>query len=418
MAHAVETHGLGKLYRLGEDFGRYLTIRESLAAGLRRRARPATDRDLWALSEVDLSVHEGEVVGVIGRNGAGKSTLLKLLARITEPTAGVARTRGRVGALLEVGTGFHPELTGRENVELNGAILGMSRREIAGRFSEIVEFAGVERFLDTPLKRYSSGMSLRLAFAVAAHMNAPIVVVDEVLAVGDIEFQQRCLGKMAELTEAGRTVLFVSHDLGAVRQLCPRTVWLEQGRIRSDGPSAEVIDEYVADSASGTTNVEFQPQGDGTVELLRVAVADEQGGTMDLARRDRPFAIEVRFATRARLPDLDVGIHLIDQRGTYALIETFSDTDAWRGAMEMPGEYKVTLTVPPVLAAGQYVVGVWIGSTIGGADETFLDREVLTLQLWPALHDKQESVDRQRVVHPVVRWALTQQHVEGEPSTR
>jgi ABC-type polysaccharide/polyol phosphate transport system ATPase subunit len=409
MPHAVETQGLGKRYRLGEDFGRYLTIRESLAGVLRRERRNGADRELWALREIDLTVDEGEVVGVIGRNGAGKTTLLKLLARITEPTTGVARTRGRVGALLEVGTGFHPELTGRENVYLNGAILGMSRGEVGRRFDAIVEFAGVERFLDTPLKRYSSGMSLRLAFAVAAHMNAPTVVVDEVLAVGDLEFQQKCLGKMAELTEAGRTVVFVSHDLGAIRQLCPRTVWLDEGRVQADGPSADVIEQYVKSSAFGATTIDFEPEGDQTVELLGVAVTEENGTPIDMARRDRTFAVRVRFATRAHLPDLDVGVHLIDKRGAYVLIETFSDTDGWRGAMETPGEYQVALTVPPVLAAGNYIVGVWIGSTIGLADETFVDREVLNLQLWPHPHERQESIDRARVVQPPVRWELSRQ---------
>jgi ABC-type polysaccharide/polyol phosphate transport system ATPase subunit len=415
---AVQTLGLGKQYRLGEDFGRYLTIRESLAGALRRSSRDRAERELWALRGIDLTVEEGEVVGVIGRNGAGKTTLLKLLARITEPTTGMSRTRGRVGTLLEVGTGFHPELTGRENVYLNGAILGMSRDEIRQRFDEIVEFAAVERFLDTPLKRYSSGMNLRLAFAVAAHMNAPIVVVDEVLAVGDAEFQQKCLGKMAEMTQAGRTVVFVSHDLGAIRQLCPRTVWLDEGRVKADGPSAEVIDEYLSSSAGGATSVEFHPQGDQAVELLAVAVTDEQGAPMDVARRDRPFVINIRFATRTRLPDLDVGVNLIDQRGTYVLIETFSDTEGWRGALAMPGEYQVALAIPPVLAAGNYVVGVWIGSTIGQVDETFLDREVLTLQLGPGLHDRRESIDRPRVVQPQVRWELTRPEADSEHGSR
>ncbi len=403
MTLAVETQGLGKRYRLGEDFG-YRTIREAIAATVLRNRPRRRDDELWALGGVDLAVEEGEVVGIIGRNGAGKSTLLKLLARITEPTTGVARTRGRVGALLEVGTGFHPELTGRENVELNGAILGMSRAEIARRFDEIVEFAAVERFLDTPLKRYSSGMSLRLAFAVAAHMNTPIVVVDEVLAVGDAEFQQKCLGKMAEMTQAGRTVVFVSHDLGAVRQLCPRIVWLDGGHVRADGPSAAVIDEYVAASGSGATSVDFEPRGDEAVELLGVAITDERGAPLEVARRDRPFAVHVRFLARSRLPDLDVAIYLLGQRGAHVLDESFSDTAGWRETVSEPGQYEAVLTVPPVLAAGNYAIGVWIGSTLGAADETFVHREVLGIRLWPHPDDRQD--DRSRIVHPEVEWRV------------
>jgi ABC-type polysaccharide/polyol phosphate transport system ATPase subunit len=404
MPLAIVTQGLGKQYRLGEDFGRYLTIRESLASLPRLSRRHRADRELWALKDVDLTVEEGDVVGVIGRNGAGKTTLLKLLARITEPTTGAARTRGRVGALLEVGTGFHPELTGRENVYLNGAILGLSRDGIRRRFDEIVEFAAIEPFLDTPLKRYSSGMSLRLAFAVAAHMDAPIVVVDEVLAVGDAEFQQKCLGKMAQLTEAGRTVIFVSHDLGAIRQLCPRTIWLDEGRVKADGRSADVVEEYVRSSGTGATSVDFQPRGDHLVELLGVAVTDKNGAPLEIARRDRPVAVRVRFVARQRLPDLDISIYLLDHRGGHVLDESFSDTTGWTGTVSESGEYEAVLTVPPVLAAGNYVVGVWIGSTIGSVDETFVHREVLNLQLLPHPHDRHDG--RPRVVHPSCDWAV------------
>jgi ABC-type polysaccharide/polyol phosphate transport system ATPase subunit len=410
MPLAITAQGLGKRYRLGEDFVRYLTIRESIGSWRRTRdARP--DREHWALRDIDLTVEEGEVVGVIGRNGAGKSTLLKLLARITEPTTGVARTRGRVGSLLEVGTGFHHELTGRENIFLNGAILGLSRGGVRRRFDEIVEFAGVERFLDTPLKRYSSGMSLRLAFAVAAHLDAPIVAVDEVLAVGDIEFQQKCLGKMADMTEAGRTVLFVSHDLGAIRQLCPRTVWLDQGRVRADGRSAEVIEQYVSSSGTGETRVDFQPEGSGPVELLSIAVTDENGASLDIARRDEPFAVRVRFVARSPLPYLDVSIYLIDHRGAHVIDESFSDMDSWTDLVSEPGEYEAVLSVPPILAAGHYLVGLWIGSTIGWTDDTFVHREVLTLELWPHPHDRMDAAPR--VVHPAIQWAVTHRTVDG-----
>src|ERR671911_2050991 len=240
---AIEVDRVSKRYRLGE-YHSARTLAEAAATALhrlgRQRSRP---EEIWSLRDVSFALDEGHALGIIGRNGAGKSTLLKILGRITEPTSGAARTRGRVAALLEVGTGFHPELTGRENLFLNGAILGMSRRAMARRLDEIVEFAGVERFLDTPVKRYSSGMYLRLAFSVAAHIEPDILVVDEVLAVGDAEFQAKCMGRMASAEQEGRTVVFVSHNLDAIARLCPRSVWLEQGSVQALGPTAEVLDD-------------------------------------------------------------------------------------------------------------------------------------------------------------------------------
>jgi ABC-type polysaccharide/polyol phosphate transport system ATPase subunit len=242
-ATIIKAQGLSKRYRLGE--GGYVTLREKLDERLRpRRQTRNAAQEIWALRDVDISIDEGEIVGIVGRNGSGKTTFLKTVARIVRPTTGSVAVRGRVGALLEVGTGFHPELTGRENVFLNGVVLGMSRREIARRFDEIVEFAGVERFLETPLKRYSSGMYLRLAFAVAAHIDPEVMIVDEVLAVGDAEFQARCLGRMSELGREGRTVLFVSHDTGIVGQLCSRAIWLDGGRVRGDGRAGAVLDRH------------------------------------------------------------------------------------------------------------------------------------------------------------------------------
>jgi ABC-type polysaccharide/polyol phosphate transport system ATPase subunit len=417
MARAVEVHRLGKRYRLGEDFAPYLTLRETLATTLRRRGGSRPTTDLWALSEVSFSLDEGEVLGVVGRNGAGKSTLLKLLARITEPTAGLVRTRGRVGALLEVGTGFHPELTGRENIYLNGAILGMSSSEIARRFDEIVEFAGVERFLDTPLKRYSSGMSLRLAFAVAAHVEPAIVVVDEVLAVGDAEFQRKCLGKMSALRHAGRTVVFVSHDLGAVRELCPRAIWLDRGTIQAHGPVDEVVDRYLRSGLEGGTHVEFETGGGGTVELRSASVVDEDGVPLDAPRRDEPFRVRVAFRSHRRLPNLDVAITLQNEQGVTVLDEAWSDTRQPAPHGGAAGDYEVAVTIPPVLAAGEYTVSVWIGSTLGNVDETFVQREVLRMRLWPHPEDRQEWTERRRVVHRPVRWGMTRGVEAGAPAT-
>ena len=250
---AIEVNQLGKKYRLGHSAGRngapYRTLREDLLDGVRRMFAPRQRElqpEFWALKDVSFEVQTGEVLGIIGRNGAGKSTLLKILSRITEPTVGTVRIKGRVASLLEVGTGFHPELTGRENIFLNGAILGMTRAEIRAKFDEIVAFAESEKFLDTPVKRYSSGMYIRLAFAVAAHLEPEILIIDEVLAVGDAQFQKKCLGKMQDVaTHDGRTILFVSHNMSAVSSLCQRGLLLELGQVAATGPVEDVIRKYV-----------------------------------------------------------------------------------------------------------------------------------------------------------------------------
>ena len=256
---AIRVEHLGKLYRIGQTGG-YKTLRESMMGwfGPRAEKPAASSSDFWALKDVNFEVKRGEVVGIIGRNGAGKSTLLKVLSRITEPTEGRVEITGRVGSLLEVGTGFHPELTGRENVFLNGAILGMREGEIRKKFDEIVAFAEIEQFIDTPVKRYSSGMYTRLAFAVAAHLEPEILIVDEVLAVGDQQFQSKCMGKMKDVAGQGRTVLFVSHNMSAIAQLCSSAILLRSGQVQTLGPTASVLGDYVSDASEGT---------DGTYDL-------------------------------------------------------------------------------------------------------------------------------------------------------
>ena len=243
----IHAENLGKQYRIGES-ERYLALRDALT-GIARRALHwkrggRIPEHIWALKNVNLEISQGEVLGLIGRNGAGKTTLLKILARITRPTSGYVEIRGRIGSLLEVGTGFHPELTGRENVFLSGAILGMSKSEIKGKFDEIIAFAGVERFIDTPLKHFSTGMQMRLAFAVAAHLEPEILLVDEVLAVGDLEFQKKCLGKMDEVTKTGRTIVFVSHQMNQIRRLCQRCIWIDGGTVKLAGPMLKVVSAY------------------------------------------------------------------------------------------------------------------------------------------------------------------------------
>ena len=302
MVVAIEVEGLSKKYRLGEYQAAYGTLRETVVHAGRRltgREHHRASTELWALQDVSFDVPEGEVLGVVGRNGAGKSTLLKILSRIVSPTAGRAEIRGRVGSLLEVGTGFSAELTGRENIYLNGAILGMKRREIEDRFDAIVEFSGVEKFIDTPVKRYSSGMYVRLAFAVAAHFEPEILFVDEVLAVGDAEFQARCLGRMEEFGNSGRTVIFVSHNMQAVAQLCDRAILLEGGRLVREGPSEEVVAYHLQTSAgAGSTRTwsADEAPGDDLVRLRSVRIVDEDGDSVDYVDVRRPVGIELAFS--------------------------------------------------------------------------------------------------------------------------
>lgn len=405
MAHTIELEQVTKRYDLGQRAQAYGTLRDAIGGAIgqrpRRKRRPADE--VWALRDVDLTVDEGEVVGVVGRNGAGKSTLLKVLSRITAPTTGVSRTRGRVGALLEIGTGFHPELTGRENVYLNGTVLGMSRRDVERRFDEIVAFADIERFLDTPVKRYSSGMFLRLAFAVAAHIEPDILIVDEVLAVGDVAFQERCLGRMSEFGSEGRTVVFVSHDLGAISQLCERVVWFERGAVAADGPPPDVLDRYLTTVAQDSTNVVFTPQRDQRVQLRSASIrAESRPG--DLVRRDEPVTIRLSFVTSERIPGLDVGIRLTSRNGTVVLDENLSDVQPI-GRLDEAERYEASLTVPAVLPSGEYVASVWIAAWVGSTVyEVFLDREILRLRLWPTPDERPESIERRRAVQPPVTW--------------
>ncbi|MBA8794244.1 ABC-2 type transport system ATP-binding protein/lipopolysaccharide transport system ATP-binding protein [Friedmanniella endophytica] len=397
MSTVIEVERLGKRYRLGHRTNARETIMEALARPFRGPADPG---QLWSLRDVGFTVVEGESIGIVGANGAGKSTLLKILAGITAPTEGVARTRGRVAPLLEVGTGFHPELSGRENVFLNGAVLGLSRRDIARRFDDIVAFSGVERFLDTPVKRYSSGMYLRLAFSVAAHLEPDVLVVDEVLAVGDAEFQERCLGRMREAGRAGRTVVFVSHDLGALARLCPRSLWLDRGRLRADGQTEGVIRDYLAagsvpETAQALPEVETGG-GRGPVRLRSVEVTrggadlgDARGAATVLLRGDA-LAVRIAFDVLDAVPGLDLAVYLTDGRGVRLLDQTLSDDPGRRGLRT--GPHRLVWELPPMFNVGEFSVGVWAGTahdeyldlpaagrfTLRGGDDDRPDRVVTT----------------------------------------
>jgi lipopolysaccharide transport system ATP-binding protein len=335
---ALRVDGLGKMYRIGGKQEAYHTLRDTLTDAVAapfRRARSlirgeaygaaGLKEEIWALKDVSFEVQHGEVVGIIGRNGAGKSTLLKILSRITEPTEGYAEVYGRVGSLLEVGTGFHPELTGRENIYLNGAILGMSREEINRKFDEIVDFAEIEKFIDTPVKHYSSGMGLRLGFAVAAHLEPEILVVDEVLAVGDAEFQKKCLGKMSDVAGEGRTVLFVSHNMTAVQNLCGRAILLEQGALICLGETANVVQEYLGRSLQNKLAVQWDldnAPGNDKAKLLKASVRslNLEGGVAAFTVNDD---LLLEFEYYNLIDDennLDVTVHLQDERGTLVFV--------------------------------------------------------------------------------------------------
>ncbi len=364
---AIRASNLSKEYLIGAQVEKYRTLRETLAQTFRNPLRLGSGKNnhIWALKDVSFDVGRGQVLGVIGRNGAGKSTLLKILSRVTEPTRGEVELKGRVGSLLEVGTGFHPELTGRENIFLNGAILGMKRAEIEKKFDEIVDFSGVAQFIDTPVKRYSSGMYLRLAFAVAAHLEPEILVVDEVLAVGDAEFQRKCLGKMDDVAHEGRTVLFVSHNMSAILQLTQESILLEKGQLVRRGPSTEVVDHYLSAgfSQSGERRWEADevPADAAPFTPVALRVRAPNGKVVDTVRSTDPITLEIEYTLTKPITGLRVGIYLMTMRGE--LIFTTFDTD--EPAMfeqfgeRAAGHYVSRCTIPvDTLNEGRYAIGV------------------------------------------------------------
>ncbi|HEX2577927.1 MAG TPA: ABC transporter ATP-binding protein [Aquihabitans sp.] len=358
----IELDRVGKRYRLGEHHGAGSDLRETLVRSARRvRGLPRPEvRELWSLRDVTLTVEEGSALGVVGANGAGKSTLLKVVSNITTPTEGTCRTRGRVGSLLEVGTGFHGELTGLENTYLNGAILGMTRREVRARLDEIVAFAGLERFMDTPVKRYSSGMFLRLGFAIAAHMEAEILLVDEVLAVGDADFQRRCLGKMGEVERSGRTVVFVSHNLDAMARLCPTAIWLDAGEVRTVGATEQVIADYMRSATSASAALALEPEGGRAAQVVGVSVVDDAGAVQSmLSTRDAAW-LSVEVLVNDAVPGLDVAVQVATKHGVEILDEVM--TDVGPSTIGQPGRYAVACRLPAILTPGEYVLGVWLGT--------------------------------------------------------
>jgi lipopolysaccharide transport system ATP-binding protein len=358
---------LGKRYRIGGMPGGYQTLRDNIASvgsRLARRRKAESTDTIWAVQDISFDVAQGEVLGIIGRNGAGKSTLLKLLSRVTEPTEGQARIHGRIGALLEVGTGFHPELTGRENVYLNGAILGMKRAEIDRKFDEIIQFAEVERFVDTPVKRYSSGMYLRLAFAVAAHLEPEILIVDEVLAVGDAEFQRKCLGKMGDVAQEGRTILFVSHNMSAILRLTERCLVLDRGHIVMQGATAEAVDFYMTagDVTAGERRWPEEPvAADNPFRPVALRVLGADGRIAERVSSLEPMTVEFEYDLRSEVTGLRVGVYVSTSRGErlFASFDT-DDPDAFDHWPSRPaGRYLSRCQIPAnLLNGGTFVLGV------------------------------------------------------------
>ena len=367
MKPIIKVENLSKRYRIGDLDAGYATLREVIAQRLissmrrlRRRGRAPTGESIWALKDINFTVRPGEVVGLIGHNGAGKSTLLKILSRITVPTTGRTEVYGRVGSLLEVGTGFHPDLTGRENIFLNGAILGIRRSEIERHFDEVVAFAELAQFIDTPVKWYSTGMYLRLAFSVAAHLDTEVLFMDEVLAVGDVAFQHKCLDKMHEIRNQGRTILFVSHNMAAVTRLCERVIWIDRGQMAADGPAAEVVNSYLGTSLKVTEEREWgegeEPPGNDVVRLRRVRARDRDGATAETFDIRNPAGVELTYDVLQPGHVLAPKIELYAEEGTL-LFGAHDVGSEWRYRQRPPGRYVSTVWVPGnFLSEGNLIV--------------------------------------------------------------
>ncbi len=429
---AIRIEGLGKKYRLGLTHagsirelvnGMTDRVKRALVSPFRRSSNgkspltpdtcnpsPSSPSEFWALRDVSLDVHQGEVVGVIGKNGAGKSTLLKILSRVTKPTAGRATIAGRVGSLLEVGTGFHPELTGRENIFLNGTILGMSKAEIAKNYDDIVDFSEIGRFIDTPVKRYSSGMYVRLAFAVAAHLEPEVLIVDEVLAVGDVAFQKKCLGKMESVGRGGRTILFVSHNMGAIRQLCQRAILLEHGRVVADGAATDVVDQYLQQAADvaedGTLPDDVERVGTGEARIQRVQLLTPDGEPTTELFLGQPCRVRFGFEVFEQVTDAQFEISIHGGDGTQVYV-THRDLDEQPVSLAS-GAYTVEGELDISLLPRRYWVGVGLyrdnGYFIDRVDRT-ISFDVMRMPKDDGRHYRWGEV--RGYVRPQARWNLT-----------
>jgi len=409
---AISVENVSKLYHIGRKASGSLreTISGKVDRLFHRYSEQPDETEFWALKDVSFEIKQGDIVGVIGKNGAGKSTLLKILSRITEPTSGRIQINGRVGSLLEVGTGFHPELSGRENIFLNGSILGMRRSEIQSKFDEIVDFSGIEKFIDTPVKRYSSGMYVRLAFAVAAHLEPEVLIIDEVLAVGDAEFQKKCLGKMQDVAGHGRTIIFVSHNMIAVQSLCESAIYLNQGSIDKIGFTEPVVNYYLNSNKISDNYVPFwklQTTPDSVAYFHSIQLSDNEGKVKSEFNLFDEIFIELEYVVLFE----QKGIHLffdLEYNGLFLLRSFDTDADTFRWGIRNPGTYKIKFKLPKYLKSGQYIfnsfgIGIpgmgrlhsvdsQIGFTINESDPTILN--------------KSYSSHRQGLLAEVIKWEM------------
>jgi lipopolysaccharide transport system ATP-binding protein len=407
----IEVKNLSKKYVLRSS-QRKMTMRDTIVGAFDfLKRKDERQKTLWALKEINFSVEEGETVGLIGNNGAGKSTLLKILSRIIRPTGGEATLHGRTGSLLEVGTGFHRELSGRENIFLNGAILGMKRKEIEAKFDEIVEFSEMEEFLETPIKHYSSGMFTRLAFAVAAHLEPEILMVDEVLAVGDLAFQRKCLSKMRDVNKKGRTILFVSHNMQAITRLCKRAIWIRDGEIQKDGEANEVVSFYLNSQIETSSKRYWKDSedapGNDIARLREVRVCDERGTATSTFDIRKPVFIEITYDVLQNERVLMPSFQLFNDEGICVFVSHDLD-EKWRHQKRRPGRYTSRAEIPPnFLAEGNFFVAV-SASTYEPFSEHFNERDVAAFLVTDGLEGDSARGDyagtMQGVVRPIFKW--------------
>ena len=408
MRPIIKVQDLSKQYHLGAPTAAYSTLRETLVELARKPLRSLRRNDgaptIWALKDLSFEIEQGDVVGIIGRNGAGKSTLLKVLCRITEPTLGRVDLYGRIASLLEVGTGFHPELSGRENIFLNGSLLGMTRKEIQAKFDEIVAFAEVEKFMDTPVKRYSSGMYVRLAFAVAAHLEPEILVVDEVLAVGDYSFQQKCLNKMQDVSTQGRTVLFVSHNMGAISRLCKNCILLDHGKMLSMGPTTEVVQTYMTSGLIERPEYVQASNPQKAINLTRVAVVAADNSIRSDIAYNETFRFVVEYEVNQSVSGTSVGVALFSIDGTCAFATADFDAHPELLGAREPGKYQTKVEVPAQwLNIGKFSVSAYIANAASGV--VYDSVEAITFNIVDTgTPGSRNGVQRRGVLQPLLDW--------------
>lgn len=379
MKPILDIQQISKKFQIRHENQPYLSLRDSMTSLFRAVSQPVRE-DFYALKHISFQVEEGDTLGIIGKNGAGKSTLLKILSKITPPTSGRIVSRGRIASLLEVGTGFHPELSGRENIFLNGSIMGMRRKEIQSKFDEIVEFSGVAKFIDTPLKRYSSGMQLRLAFSVVAFLEPEILVFDEVLAVGDAEFQKKCMGKMEDISKSGRTILFVSHNMAAINSLCSRCIYLKNGEIFEEGPANKVVNSYIRNESAVNTEAVYQypkQPGDSTALLHTVRLIGEGGEALGAVDLNTPVGVEIIYELLGDDSSPYPNIHLFRLSGDYVFVSVHDYNNHLSGK----GLHRAVVWIPAdLLNDGSYVLGVAL-TTISSMTVHFFEKNCLTFDV-------------------------------------